>query len=115
MEVLPNGFFSHAKANQSSRRIGTPTDLESAIVLQYGVHVGIGLGPDELQSLTEHSVAESHGRVDDVLAITTDDDESAVGVVGQRLGIDLAGSRLLVHQRETRSILSKEASHQSEE
>ena len=43
---------------------------------------------------SEAFVPQRHGSVDDVFAIAANDDESAVGIVADRLWINLAGSHV---------------------
>ena len=52
-------------------------------------------GPAKVKCAAESLVTKSKRSVDDVFAITADSDESTVGGVDKRLGVDFASTEIL--------------------
>ena len=63
-----------------------------AVIFPQRVFIAVIRRPDELERGAEALVSECHGRVDDVLAIAANDDESAVGIVPHALRVQVGGA-----------------------
>ena len=63
--------------------------------------------PDELLRRAVGLVAQRHRRVDDVLAVAAHDHEAAVGVVRDRLRVDVARAHVLHRQHQLLAVLDR--------
>ena len=69
-----------------------------------GVNIGV-LAPDKLQRAAKGLVPPGQGCVDNVLAIPAHRHKAAIGVVGQRLGVQVTRPQVLDGERQPLSIL----------
>ena len=78
--------------------------VEAAESAPGGVNVRV-LAPDKLQRAAKGLVPPGQGCVDDVLAVPAHRHKAAVGVVGQRLGVQVTRAQVLDGKRQPLSIL----------